>query len=84
MTRRPLAFLPAVGAAVSLYMLTQLSETSLAIGLSWLAIGVVYLLWLTRGFRRPTPEMSIDYEQSLVGPQENLENLEPAQKEQLA
>ena len=57
---------------------------AIVIGLSWLAIGVVYLLWLTRGFRRPTPEMSIDYEQSLVGPQENLENLEPAQKEQLA
>jgi amino acid transporter len=76
--------MPAVGAAVSLYMLTQLSETSLAIGLSWLAIGVVYLLWLTRGFRRPTPEMSIDYEQALVGPQENLEIVDSAQKEQLA
>jgi amino acid transporter len=73
--------IPAIGAAVSLYMLSQLSETSLAIGLSWLGIGVMYLLWLTRGFRRPTPELSIDYEQSLVGPEENVE---PAGKGQLA
>jgi amino acid transporter len=73
--------LPVIGAAVSLYMLTQLSETSLTIGLSWLGIGVVYLLWLTRGFRRPTPELSLDYEQSLVGP---AEDVEPATKEQLA
>ncbi|WP_458319544.1 APC family permease [Mycolicibacterium brisbanense] len=65
--------LPAAGAMVSIYLLTQLSGTSLAIGLGWLAIGVAYLLWLTRGFRRPTPELSIDYEQSLVGPAEDVE-----------
>lgn len=47
--------LPAAGAVVSVYLLTQLSGTSLIIGLAWLGIGVAYLLWLTRGFRRPTP-----------------------------
>jgi amino acid transporter len=64
---------PVIGACVTLYMLTQLSTVSLIIGLCWLAIGAVYLLWLTRGFRRPPPELSIDYEQSLVGPAENVE-----------
>ena len=40
--------LPIIGACVTLYMLTQLSTVSLTIGLCWLAIGVAYLLWLTR------------------------------------
>ncbi|BDY29965.1 APC family permease [Mycolicibacterium mageritense] len=70
--------LPAAGAVVSVYLLTQLSGTSLIIGLAWLGIGVAYLLWLTRGFRRPTPELSIDYEQSLLHVPEHVE---PAQKE---
>jgi hypothetical protein len=47
-------------------MLTQLSSVSLTIGLTWFAIGVVYLAWLTRGFRRPTPELSIGEEQALI------------------
>ncbi|SEB09453.1 APC family permease [Leifsonia sp. 21MFCrub1.1] len=52
--------LPAVGACVTLYMLTRLSPTALIIGSTWLAAGFLWLLWLTRGFRRPTPAMSVD------------------------
>ena len=58
--------MPLVGAAVTLYMITQLSEHALISGIAWLAIGIVYLVWLTRGFRRPTPEMSFTHEQAVI------------------
>jgi len=50
--------LPALGACVTVSLLTQLSATALIIGGSWLLAGFLWLLWLTRGFRRPTPAMS--------------------------
>jgi amino acid transporter len=51
---------PLAGAAVDLYLMTKLSHAAIYLGLSWLAIGVVYLVVLTRGFRQPPPELSID------------------------
>ncbi len=51
---------PAVGALVDLYLLTKLDGTALVLGASWLAIGVVYLLVLTRGLRVPPPEMALE------------------------
>ena len=52
--------LPMAGAGVTLWMLTQLSGVALTAGLLWLAAGFVLLLWLTRGFSRPTPAMNLD------------------------
>ncbi|MFJ9812651.1 APC family permease [Streptomyces sp. NPDC101158] len=52
------AVVPALGVCVTLYLMTQLSSVALTIGGCWLAVGFCYLLCLTRGFRRPTPEMS--------------------------
>jgi amino acid transporter len=52
--------LPALGAVVDLYLLTQLGPIALYLGLSWLAIGVIYLAFLTKGFRKTPPEMSIE------------------------
>lgn len=52
--------LPALGACVTIWLLTQLSPTALIIGGSWLAAGFLWLLWLTRGFRRPTPSMRLN------------------------
>jgi putrescine importer len=52
--------LPFLGAAVDLYLLTQLGPVALFLGLSWLAIGIIYLAFLTKGFRKTPPEMSID------------------------
>ncbi|MGW5941899.1 APC family permease [Streptomyces celluloflavus] len=49
--------LPASGACVTVYLLTRLSAVALAIGACWLVCGFACLLWLTRGFRRPTPEL---------------------------
>ncbi|MDT8912299.1 APC family permease [Amycolatopsis sp. PS_44_ISF1] len=50
--------LPLAGAAVSGYLLSRLGGTALVIGLVWLALGILYLAVLTRGFRRPPPELS--------------------------
>jgi putrescine importer len=49
---------PVLGAAVDVYLLTQLDAHALILGLSWLAIGLVYLLVLTRGLTRQPPEMT--------------------------
>lgn len=50
---------PLIGALVDVYLLTKLDSAALMLGASWLAIGVVYLLVLTRGLRVPPPEMSL-------------------------
>ncbi len=50
--------LPLIGAAIDLYLLTQLDSRALTLGLIWLGIGVVYLVVLTRGFTRQPPEMT--------------------------
>ncbi len=50
--------LPLVGAAVDVYLLVHLDADALVVGGSWAALGTAYLLWLTRGFTRPTPEMT--------------------------
>lgn len=49
--------LPLVGAAVDVWLLTNLEPTAKILGLSWLGLGVLYLVCLTRGFRRPPPEL---------------------------
>ncbi|MFF9488378.1 APC family permease [Streptomyces sp. NPDC014676] len=56
--------LPLAGAAVDVYLITQLGSTATELGLLWLAIGVVYLAVITKGFRRPTPELRPDSEDS--------------------
>ncbi|WP_235435880.1 APC family permease [Mycobacterium sp. EPa45] len=52
--------LPALGVIIDVYLLTQLDEKALILGLSWLGIGIIYLLVLTRGLTRTPPELSID------------------------
>ena len=49
--------LPFVGFAFTIYLWTQLSSLTFEVGLSWLAVGFVYLLVLTRMFRKPPPAM---------------------------
>jgi putrescine importer len=49
---------PAVGAVIDVYLLTQLDSKALVLGFGWLAIGIVYLLVLTRALTREPPEMT--------------------------
>lgn len=57
--------LPLVGAAVDVWLLTNLDPIAIRLGLSWLGIGILYLVYLTRGFRRPPPEMEFDEDAEL-------------------
>lgn len=54
----PYVVIPAIGAVVDLYLLTKLDGRALTLGGCWLALGVIYLLVLTRGFRKAPPELS--------------------------
>ncbi|MFI6210025.1 APC family permease [Streptomyces sp. NPDC051041] len=56
--------LPLAGAAVDVYLITRLGATATRLGLGWIAIGVVYLAVITKGFRRPTPELRLDDKES--------------------
>jgi putrescine importer len=58
--------LPILGAIVTVYLLTQLDMNAIFLGLSWLAIGIVVLAIVTKGFRRLPPELS--YEDSAPVP----------------
>ncbi|MDQ0617304.1 nitrilase-related carbon-nitrogen hydrolase [Arthrobacter globiformis] len=49
---------PAVGAIVCAYLLSQLDSNAITLGLSWLALGIVVLALITRGFRAAPPEMT--------------------------
>ncbi|RNE67442.1 APC family permease [Cryobacterium tepidiphilum] len=51
---------PALGFLINAYLWANLDPLAMTVGLTWTVIGVVYLLWLTRGFRRPVPEMAFD------------------------
>jgi amino acid transporter len=50
--------IPVIGAVIDVYLLTQLDSKALILGGSWLAIGIVYLLVLTRGFTRQPPDLA--------------------------
>jgi putrescine importer len=50
--------IPVVGALIDVYLLTQLDSKALILGVSWLSIGIVYLLVLTRGFTRQPPDLA--------------------------
>ncbi|MGF6883068.1 putrescine importer [Nocardia sp. GAS34] len=49
---------PLIGAGVDVWLLTNLDRIAIVLGLSWLGVGIVYLVVLTRGFRVAPPEVS--------------------------
>jgi amino acid transporter len=51
------AVIPFLGFAFTIYLWTQLSDLTFKVGLGWLAAGLLYLVYLTRGFRKAPPEM---------------------------
>jgi amino acid transporter len=53
----PNVVFPAIGAVIDVYLLLHLDGKAKLLGVIWLTCGVLYLTYLTRGFRRPPPEM---------------------------
>ncbi len=47
--------LPGIGFLLTAWLWTSLSQSALIVGLSWAAAGLVYLLAMTRFFRRRPP-----------------------------
>ncbi|MGV9707163.1 APC family permease [Streptomyces sp. NPDC003483] len=62
--------LPAAGAAVDVYLITQLGGTAVRLGLGWLILGIVWLAVITRGFRRPAPELRLQSTDDASAPPE--------------
>lgn len=52
--------LPLIGFVLTVWLWTSLSGLTLKVGLAWLGVGFIWLLTVTRGFRRPTPVMDIE------------------------
>ncbi|WP_258935480.1 APC family permease [Nesterenkonia pannonica] len=51
--------LPVIGVGLCLWLWTSLTAETFAVGLGWVTIGFVWLLFLTRGLRRPTPTLDL-------------------------
>ena len=45
---------------VDLWLLVHLDGIALIFGLVWLALGIFFLAAITRGFRRPPPEVTFE------------------------
>ncbi|MFV0527545.1 MAG: APC family permease [Lachnospiraceae bacterium] len=60
--RNVLKFLicPLIGFAVTLWIFLNLGVSAHIIGFVWLAIGILYLLFVTKGFRNPVPQLEMD------------------------
>jgi amino acid transporter len=52
--------LPLIGFFLTAWLWTSLSAVALETGLIWLAIGFAWLLFVTRGFQRPTPVLDME------------------------
>ncbi|WP_233615688.1 APC family permease [Leucobacter chromiisoli] len=52
--------LPVVGVGLTIWLWTSLSPQTFVLGLSWLGVGVVLLLIITRFFTRPTPTLDLE------------------------
>jgi amino acid transporter len=57
--------IPLLGFLFTIYLWTKLSGLTFKVGLSWVAVGFVYLLGLTRLFRKAPPELQMGEEDEL-------------------
>ncbi len=48
---------PLIGLLADLWLMVSLDHLAIYLGVSWLAIGLIYLAFLTGGFRKQPPEM---------------------------
>jgi putrescine importer len=59
---------PTAGVLLTLWLWTSLSGFTFVVGLTWMAIGLVYLAWLTRLFTKRPPELQLVDARSGVQP----------------
>ncbi len=60
------ALAPIIGAGFDIWLLTQLDWRAHLLGGIWLVLGIVYLTFMTRGFRRPPPEVDFSEDAELA------------------
>lgn len=48
---------PIIGAVINIGLMTQLDSKALTLGAVWFVIGILYLVYLTSGFKNLPPEM---------------------------
>ncbi|HEY2695782.1 MAG TPA: APC family permease [Pseudonocardiaceae bacterium] len=60
------AVAPIIGAGFDIWLLTQLDGAAHLLGLIWLGLGIIYLIFLTKGFRRPPPEVDFSEDTELA------------------
>ena len=51
--------LPGIGFVLTIWLWTSLSGLSFTFGLIWAGAGLAYLAFLTRGFRKPAPQLDL-------------------------
>ena len=51
---------PLAGGTIDAWLLTRLEAPALILGVTWLTLGLAVLVYLTGGFRRPPPALSIE------------------------
>ena len=50
---------PLIGTAADLWLLVSLDRAALLLGAIWFAVGLGYLCWITRFFRKPPPSVPV-------------------------
>lgn len=57
--------LPVIGASLTFTMWLKLDIRSLILGASWVFLGMLYLAYITKGFKQPPPELEFDLKENL-------------------
>src|SRR5699024_7981570 len=52
--------IPVIGAALTAFMWLQLDIRSLILGTTWIVLGIIYLAFITKGFRQSPPELDLE------------------------
>lgn len=60
---------PIIGGIITTYLLTRLDVNAIVLGLSWLALGIIVLGVVTRGFKRFPPEIAFDESEGTAEPE---------------
>lgn len=51
--------LPSLGVVLCLWLWTSLTTLTFIVGIGWTCLGLIWLLIITRGFRRPVPQLDL-------------------------